>query len=204
MTINASGQVLLGGTTAGQSITYELGLTYNGYNNDPSGYLPAITSPINLNSADVRRLANRTTAGSSVGASNVRGQGARMSFTLSPGAGLEAFTAAGIAVATQPRLGITWSLTYVNASTSANSFAFSVWSSSPLSNADWASKWKVIRVSDNFVMVDSSYAGGGQSNTWTPVANTNPYYGSGWTQGIYFNTNVSAFAAGVEYAIVFN
>ena len=189
MTINASGPVTLSGGTAGQSIAYELG-----YSSSTS---------INLNAADVRRLANRTTAGSSVGASNVRGQGARMSFTLSPGAGLEAFTAAGIAVATSNRLGAVWALTYVQASTGANSLAFNIWSNSVLPVSGWADTWKIIRVSDGALM--SNYTASGSAATWnSQPAVTNPYYGAGWLPNVYFNTNVSAFAAGVEYAIVFN
>lgn len=127
-----------------------------------------------------------------------------MEFTLTTsGSNLIAQPTAGIAVATSSRLGATWALTYVNASTGANSFEFSLWSSSALSASDWASKWKVIRVSDNQVMM--AYTAAGAASVWySQGTTTDPYYGSGWAQGVYFNTSVAAFAAGVAYAIVFN
>jgi hypothetical protein len=189
MTINVSGSVQLGGSTAGESIAYELGL-------NP-------TSSINLNSANIRRLANKPTLGSTIGMGDVRGQGARVEFVLSAGSGLEAFTASGIAVATSNRLGAVWALTYVQASTGANSFAFNIWSNSVLPVSGWADTWKIIRVSDNALMKD--YTASGSAATWaSQPAVTNVYYGAGFLPNVSFNTNVSAFAAGVTYAFIFN
>lgn len=189
MTINVSGPVKLGGSTAGQSIAYELGST-------PTGL-------INLNSANVRRLANTTTSASTIRMSDVRGQGARVEFVLSAGSGLEAFTASGIAVATSNRLGATWAPTYIQASTGANSLAFNIWSNSVLPVSGWADTWKIIRVSDNAVMKD--YTASGSAATWaSQPAVTNAYYGAGYLPNVSFNTDVSAFAAGVTYAFIFN
>lgn len=203
MTINASGQVLLGGTTAGQSVTYELGNLYNGTNNDPSGYLPA-QAIINYDRSDVRRLANRATAGSSVGASNLRGTGARQSFQLyTVGSNVRAEPGAGITPTTFTRLGISWGLTYVNASFGANSIEFDLWSSSALSTIDWAAKWKIIRVSDSQVI--TAYTSSGSAQVWnSQQVVTNPYFGQGYIQSIYWNTNPYIFTTGVDYAIVFN
>lgn len=190
MTINASGQVLMGGSTPGQSIAYELALSP--------------TASINLNQADVRRLANKTTAGTIVSMGDVRGQGARQSYTpYASGSSTIAQVTAGITATPSSRLGVSWGLTYVETSTSSNSLQINLWSSSALSTADWASKWKIIRTSDNALM--KNYTASGSASTWfSQTTTTDPYYGAGWIQSISFNTSVSAFAAGVEYAIVFN
>ncbi len=186
MTINASGQVLLGGSTPGQSIAYELGL-------NP-------TSSINLNSANIRRLANKTTAGSTIGMGDVRGQGARVEFVLTAAAGLEAYPGAGIPIATSNRLGAVWALTYVQVGTGSNTLAFNIWSNSVLPSSGWADTWKIIRVSDNALMTAS-----GSAATWfSQPAVTDPYYGAGWLPNVYVGINPSAYAAGVTYAFIFN
>jgi hypothetical protein len=68
MTLNSTGPISLGGSTAGQSIALELNLS--------------ATATISLNDTAVRDLLERTTAGSSVGFNNAYGKSSVVAATV--------------------------------------------------------------------------------------------------------------------------